>query len=149
MRPLTALPIYLARLSTGRMVLWFYYIWWAVVLVRYFDPSPQLWLTALGLSLIVGMALLINTTRSGTQRVRLEAWPTFRLFLTPFCVSSFSALVKGRGFWLISSPRWGEMAVAAGLCATLWAAVRVARRTTSARSSEIVRSPINDPQARS
>ena len=63
------------------------------------------------------------------ERVRLEAWPTVRLFLTPFCVSSFAALVKGRGFVLVFSPDWREMAVAAGLCALLVVAVMVAKRT--------------------
>src|SRR5688572_9994939 len=92
---------YLAGLSAGRFVLWCYFIWWVVVLVRYFDPSPRLWLTTVGLSLIISLALFVNTTASGLTRVRLEPWPTFRLFVTPFCVSSFAALVKGHGFVLI------------------------------------------------
>lgn len=119
---------YLAGLSAGRYALWCYFIWWAVVLVRYFDPDYRIWLTALGLSVIIGLALYINTTRSGTARVRLEPWPTFRLFLTPFCVSSFAALVKGKGFFLIFSPRWPEMAVAASLCLALGGLALLARR---------------------
>ncbi len=35
---------YLSGLSAGRFALWCYFIWWAVVLVRYFDPNPLLWL---------------------------------------------------------------------------------------------------------
>src|SRR6266699_2995263 len=123
---------YLAGLSFGRLVLWCYFIWYLVVLIRYFDPSPRLWLTSLGLSLIVGLALLISTTRSGSQLVRLEPWPTFRLFLMPFCVSSFSALVKGRGFVLIFAPHWGELASAVGLCTALCAAAAWARRAAQA-----------------
>lgn len=119
---------YLANLSAGRFVLWCYFIWWLVVLVRYFEPNPGLWLTSLGLAAIIGVALLINTTRSGRTRVRLEPWPTFRLFLTPFCVSSFAALVKGEGFVLIFSPRPGEMLVALAMCAGLGGAVLLARR---------------------
>ena len=119
---------YLAGLSRGRFVLWCYFIWWIVVLIRYFDSDPQIWLTSLGLSVIIGAALFINTTRSGTARVKLEAWPTFRLFLTPFCVSSFAALVKGRGFVLIFSPHWQEMAIALGACAALGGLVVLARR---------------------
>jgi hypothetical protein len=117
----------LANLSVGRLVLWCYFIWWLVVLVRYFDPNPALWLTSVGLSLIIGMALLINTTSSGSKRVRLESWPMFRLFLTPFCVSSFAALVKGKGFFLIFSPHWSEMQLALCLCVGLWIAVGVAK----------------------
>ena len=119
---------YLANLSAGRFVLWCYFVWWVVVLVRYFEPSPGLWLTSLGLAVIIGVALLINTTLSGRSRVRLEPWPTFRLFLTPFCVSSFAALVKGKGFVLIFSPNPVEMLVALGLCAALGGAVLAARR---------------------
>jgi hypothetical protein len=126
---------YLANLSAGRFVLWCYFIWWAVVLVRYFDPRPGIWLTSLGLSVIIGFALLINTTSSGRSRIRLEPWPTFRLFLTPFCVSSFAALVKDRGFFLIFSPRWGEMAAAGSLCAGLGLAALLARRTRRYRTA--------------
>ena len=120
---------YLAGLSAGRFVLWCYFIWWAVVLVRYFDPSPRVWLTSLGLSLIIGFALFVNTTASGNSRLRLEPWPTFRLFVTPFCVSSFAALVKGQGFILIFSPKWRENALAVGLCALLGMLVLGARAT--------------------
>jgi hypothetical protein len=88
------------------------------VLVRYFESSPRLWLTSLGLSLIIGVALYISTT-AGANNVRLDRWQTFRLFLMPFCVSSFAALVKDDGFILIFSPRWEEIAVAVGLCAVL------------------------------
>jgi hypothetical protein len=120
---------YLSNLSAGRFILWCYFIWWIVVLVRYFDPNPWLWLTSLGLSGIIGVALYINTSWSGRKRIRLEPWPTFRLFLTPFCVSSFAALVKGQGFLLIFSPRWQELALAAGACATLGMLVLLARRS--------------------
>ena len=119
---------YLANLSLGRFVLWCYFIWWSVVLIRYFDASPRLWLTSLGLSAIIGAGLFINATRSGKNRIRLEAWPTFRFFLIPFCVSSYSALVKGRGFVLIFSPRWEESALAAGICLLIGGIVVVAKR---------------------
>ena len=117
---------YLGTLSKG--LLWCYFLWYLVVLVRYFDPSWRLWLTSAGLSLIIGAALLINTTRSGKKEVTLEPWPIFRLFLTPLCVSSFSALVKNRGFWLIFSPRTSELLIGVGLIALLCAAVALARQ---------------------
>ena len=79
------------------MILWCYAIWYDVVLVRYFDANPQIWLTSLGLSAIIGCALLLST-RAATRGATLQGWGVFRLFLMPFCVSSFSALVKGRGF---------------------------------------------------
>ncbi|HEX8912190.1 MAG TPA: hypothetical protein VF796_07500 [Humisphaera sp.] len=122
---------YLANLSGGRFALWCYFIYWCVIAARYFDPRPTVWLTSLGLALIIGLALYLNTTRSGKARVRLGAWPTFRLFLTPFCVSSFAALVKDRGFVLIFSPDLRELGLAAAICAVLAVAAVVARRGTA------------------
>jgi len=119
---------YVANLTNGRLILWCYFIWYCVVLVRYFDPSPRLWLTSLGLSLIIGFALFISTTASGTRKVTLDFWQTFRLFLMPFCVSSFAALVKGKGFFLIFSPRPVEILIAASLCALLCVAVLSLRK---------------------
>jgi hypothetical protein len=119
---------YLANLSTGRLILWCYFIWYLVVLVRYFDPNIFLWLTSFGLSLIIGVALYISTTSATAGRVKLEAWQIIRLFLMPFCVSSFAALVKGKGFILIFSPKLPEIALAVGLCVCLCLAVFVLKR---------------------
>src|SRR5207248_2307593 len=127
---------YLRTLNKSRLILWCYFIWYLVVLVRYFDPNPLLWLTSLGVSLIIGAALVINTTRSGSRRVRLEGWPTFRLFLIPFCVSSFAALVKGHHFILIFSRRWEELLTAAALCAALCLAAVWARKGTLRQSED-------------
>ncbi len=114
---------YLRNLSKGRLLLWCYFIWYLVVLVRYFDPNVRLWLTSLGLSLIIGIALFISTATAGTNKVKLERWQVIRLFLMPFCVSSFSALVKGKGFVLIFSPKPSELLTAVGFCALLWGSV--------------------------
>jgi hypothetical protein len=117
---------YLRSLNAGRVVLWCYFFWYLVVLVRYFDPSTRMWLTSFGLCVIVGIALYVNSAMSGRARVRMGFWPTVRMFMMPFCVSSFSALVKGRGFWLIFSPDPLEVGVAVGICAAfcgmVWAA---------------------------
>jgi hypothetical protein len=120
---------YLAELSTGRLVLWCYFIWYLFILIRYFDSDHRIWLTSIGLSLIIGTALLINTTLSGKTRVRLEAWPAFRLFVTPFCVSSFAALVKNRYFFLVFSPRLAEDLAGLGLIAAFCAIVIVGKVT--------------------
>lgn len=107
---------YLRKLSTGRLILWCYGIWYLVVLVRYFDPRPGLWLTSIGLSGIIGVALVISTSSGSHGSRRLEPWQILRLFLMPFCVSSFAALVKDRGFVLIFSQRLEENALALALC---------------------------------
>ena len=46
-----------------------------------------------------------------------------RLFMMPFGVSSFSALIKGQGFVLIFPPTWAEFAVSAGACGVFLAVV--------------------------
>ena len=119
---------YFAKLTAGRIVLWCYLIWYLFFVTRYFDPSPELWFTSLGLSGIIGFALMIST---GRGKDAIQNWQIFRLFLMPFCVSSFAALVKGRGFILVFSSRLGENLLALGCCAafcTYIAALKYARR---------------------
>lgn len=118
---------YLRNLTTGRLILWCYFIWYLTVLVRYFDPNPRIWATSFGLSAIIGIALYINAAYSGPARLRFGFWPTVRLFMMPFCVSSFSALVKDKHFVLIFSPNPWEIAAAAGTCAVLWLLAVAAR----------------------
>jgi hypothetical protein len=45
----------------------------------------------------------------------------------PFCVSSFAALVKDRGFILVFSPDWRDLAIGGGLILLFLGAVRIAR----------------------
>ena len=119
---------YFAQLSAGKIVLWCYLIWYVFFAARYFDPSPNLWLTSLGIAAIIGVALIISTTGGNS---RLDRWQIFRLFLMPFCVSSFAALIKGRGFILIFSPHLRENISALGCCAAFCAFVaglKLARR---------------------
>ncbi|MBI2925781.1 MAG: hypothetical protein HYY24_08770 [Verrucomicrobia bacterium] len=123
------LLLYLRSLCTGRTILWCYLIWYLVFAVLYFDPSPRLWLTSLGISAIIGVALVISTTSSSDGPVKLDRWQTARLFLMPFCVSSFAALVKGQEFLLIFSPKWKENLLALGLCAAFWLGVKLLKRS--------------------
>jgi|ERR1051326_1457203 hypothetical protein len=118
---------YLRNLTNGRLILWCYFIWYCVVLVRYFDATPHLWLTSLGLGVIVGLALYLSTTATGNH-VNLGFWGVFRLFLMPFCVSSFAALAKDRGFILIFSPNPKEILVGLVLCGLLCGLVLALRR---------------------
>lgn len=108
---------YFAQLTPGRIVLWCYAVWYVVIVSRHFDPRPGLWLTSLGLSVIIGIALILSTRPTAVgQPVRPDGWQTFRLFLMPFCVSSFAALVKDEGFFLIFPPSMrGNLIGAAGI----------------------------------
>ena len=116
---------YLANLTTGRIILWCYAIWYVVNVTAHFDPHPRLWITSLGLSLIIGTALLISTRSSSRGRTELDRWQIFRLYLMPWCVSSFSALVKDEGYILIFPPTLRENVIAVGLIIAFITLVRV------------------------
>jgi hypothetical protein len=92
---------YLQNLSNARLILWAYLMWYIIVAVRYFDPNYSIWLNALGIALFVGFSLYLNLLAGETKQ---GFWQIARCFLTPFCVSSFSALAKDKGFLLIFSP---------------------------------------------
>ncbi|MBP7950758.1 MAG: hypothetical protein KA004_13990 [Verrucomicrobiales bacterium] len=121
---------YLSKLSTSRTILWCYLIWWAVNVANHFDATPRIWLTSLGLSGIIGLALVLSMRTSSAKAVRLDPWVVFRLFLMPFCVSSFSALVKEAGYLLVFPPSWRENAQGAALIVLFLIVVRVVKRGT-------------------
>jgi hypothetical protein len=105
---------YLANLSKGKTILWCYLIWYSVTTVFYFDPSPRIWLNSVGISVIIGIALLLSVSNGSS--IKENKWQTFRLFLMPFCVSSFSSLIKGQGYVLIFPPNFFVLALSFGLC---------------------------------
>jgi hypothetical protein len=122
------LPAYLATLTTGRIILWCYAIWYGVSVVHHFDPRPRLWITSAGLSAIIGFALLLSTRASSKGTTELDRWQIFRLFLMPFCVSSFAALVKDAGFILIFPPSARENLIGLGAIAVFVAVVLVLKK---------------------
>lgn len=103
---------YFADMSSSRMILWSYVIWWIVMVACYFTPDPRIWATSLGIGLIVGLALMLCTGPITTDRFRDRFWESMRLFICPFMVSSFSALITGKDFLLVFSPLWQENTVA-------------------------------------
>lgn len=120
---------YLSGLNSARVILWCYFSWWLTTAARCFDPSPRLWLTSIGLSGIIGFGLYLSTTQgSGSQRTKLGPWQIFRLFLMPFCVSSFAALIKGKGYILIFSPLLEDNLQSGLVCVAIVALVRIAKR---------------------
>jgi hypothetical protein len=119
---------YLAGLTLPRLVLWCYLIWWCFVLFIYFDPSPRLWFSSLGIAAIIGTGLYLSTVHGGRARTTLEPWQVARLYIMPFCVSSFAALIKGRGFVLVFHPALAHNAAALAGCAAFVGAARLARR---------------------
>lgn len=91
---------------------------------RHFDPAPRLWLTSLGISALIGLALILSTATTGNS---LDGWTRFRLFLMPFCVSSYAALIKDQGFLLLFSPSAPDNLFCAALCAGFVVLHRVCR----------------------
>jgi len=114
-------PNYFARIKPGKIVLWCYLIWYLTTVYFYFDPTLRIWLNSVGISAIIGFALMLSVaTPTGAKR---DFWQTFRLFAMPFCVSSFSSLIKGQGFIFIVPPRPVEQFAAVMSCVVFVAMV--------------------------
>jgi hypothetical protein len=117
---------YLANLTAGKIALWCFLIWYLATVVHHFDPAPAIWLNALGISGIIGLALCLSVREP--VRPPPDRWTMARLFMMPFCVSSFSQLIKGRGFMLIFPPDPHEFGISLAACALFVALVLIARR---------------------
>ena len=89
---------YILKMKAPKMILWCYLIWYFSVISIYFEPSLRLWASSLGISFIIGFALILSTNQQG---VKQDIWIKIRLFLFPFCVSSYSATIKGQDFILL------------------------------------------------
>jgi hypothetical protein len=68
----------------------------------------------------------------GDAAARTDPWQAFRLFAMPFCVSSFSSLIKGKGFILAFPTESHELAAAIGACLVFAAAVIGTRKLRQA-----------------
>jgi hypothetical protein len=117
---------YLSELAPAKIALWCYLVWYLVTVAAHFDPSPRLWLSSLGISAIVGFALLLSVQN---EHLVSNGWQTFRLFLMPFCVSSFSALIKGQEYFLVLPSRPLELGWSISLCAIFVLLVLALKRT--------------------
>lgn len=124
---------YLSRLPNGKLVLWCYLIWWGSTIFHHFDPSPSIWLNSVGISAVIGIALILSVGdfKSATR----DLWQTFRLFAMPFCVSSFSSIIKGKGFVLIFPPSITELATTLMLCVTFTGLVIGLKKVRSAEKA--------------
>ncbi len=124
---------YFANLPPGKIALWCYLIWYLETVAAHFDPSPAIWLNSLGISAVIGVALLLSVARESSSAA--NPWQTFRLFLMPFCVSSFAALIKGQGYILVLPSRPLELSLSIGLCAVFLVFVLVLRRLRRGQGS--------------
>jgi len=117
---------YFARLSGAKIALWCFLIWYLATVIHHFDATPSIWLNALGISAIIGTALYLSVR--DPARPPPDRWTVMRLFMMPFCVSSFSQLIKGRGFVLVFPPDAQELATSLGACVLFVAVVLGIRR---------------------
>ena len=117
---------YWLTLPTGKVVLWCFLIWYCSTVIQHFDPTPGIWLNALGISAIIGVALYLSVREPGKPPP--DRWTTLRLFLMPFCVSSFSQLIKGKGFVLVFPPDLHELGVSIAACAAFVIVVLLLRQ---------------------
>lgn len=92
---------YFSTLKLAKLALWCYLIWYLMTVCFHFDATPKLWLNSLGISAVIGTGLLLSVSDTGLST---DFWHIARLYIMPFCVSSFSALIKNQGFILIFSP---------------------------------------------
>ncbi len=106
---------YLARMETTSLILWCYLFWYIAIIVQYFDPAPGLWLSSVGIAFLIGFALNLAAKQKGQKP---DKRVVIRLYLFPFCVSSYSALIKGKGFILLFPTEAKPLLVAIGTCCT-------------------------------
>lgn len=104
---------YLARLESTTLTLWCYFCWYVAIVSQYFDSTPGLWLSSVGIAFLIGFALNIAARQKGQKPDRRIV---FRLYLFPFCVSSYSALIKGKGFILLFPTETKPLLIAIGTC---------------------------------
>jgi len=104
---------YLYEIKLDKAILWCYLIWYVTVVCFHFDPSVKIWINSIGISAVIGTGLMLSVSSSKGERDR---WQAFRLYLMPFCVSSFSALIKEQGFIVFISPNIKETIVSVSCC---------------------------------
>lgn len=105
---------YFQFLSRGKTILWCYLIWYLVTVSYRFDPTPAIWLNSIGISAVIGFALMLSV---GGSAQKTDRWQIFRLFMMPFGVSSFSSLIKGHGYILIFPSQAHELFCSLAACA--------------------------------
>lgn len=116
---------YFSELSPGKVILWCYLIWYLVITYFYFDPTVKLWMNSLGMSAVIGTGLILSVAAKPKQQI--DPWQALRLYLMPFCVSSFSALTKDQGFVLVVPPHPLEGLIAGLGCLLFLVVTRIAK----------------------
>ncbi len=118
---------YFACLSARKQILWCYLIWYLVTVYYRFDASPAIWVNSMGISLVIGTGLILSVAAPVGKKA--DPWQIFRLFLIPFCVSSFAALIKDHGYIFVFPTDPGELLMSMAACAIFVIGVFMLRKT--------------------
>lgn len=124
--------LYFVNIKPGRLVLWCYLIWYCVTVFYHFDPSPKLWINSIGISIVIGTALMLSVSSAA----RNDHWQTFRLYWMPFAVSSFAALIKNKSYFVILSPDLSEVLTAVICCGIFLCTVGLVKYLDSTKKSD-------------
>ncbi len=124
---------YFREIKLNKLILWCYLIWYLVIITFHFDPTPKIWINAMGISVVIGTALILSVSNSNEKA---DYWQVFRLYLMPFCVSSFSSLIKDQGFIVIISPKPQETILAILSCLIFLLIIGVIKFTNRVISQE-------------
>ena len=104
---------YFANLDSPKRILWCYLIWYLAVVAQYFEPNPNMWVSSVGIAVLIGYALNLAASQKGLNR---DKWVVFRLYVFPFCVSSYSALIKRKRFFLLFPTELKSISFAVSAC---------------------------------
>jgi len=126
---------YFREIKLNKLILWCYLIWYLVIVTFYFDPTPKIWVNAIGICSVIGTALILSVSNSNSK---VDSWQVFRLYLMPFCVSSFSSLIKDQGFIVIISPKPQETILAILSCVIFLLIIGAIKFTNRAINQETV-----------
>jgi len=105
---------------------------------QYFDSAPGLWLSSIGISFLIGFALNLAARQKGQK---LDRRVVFRLYLFPFCVSSYSALIKGKGFILLFPTDIKPLLIAVGTCSVFVLVSLACRALDQTRGRQVESNP--------
>jgi len=129
---------YLARMDSTTLTLWCYFCWYVAIVCQYFDATPGLWLSSVGIAFLIGFALNLAARQKGQKPDRRVV---FRLYLFPFCVSSYSALIKGKGFILLFPTETRPLLIAIGVCSAFVLVSMVCKSLDQARGRQAESNP--------
>uniref|UniRef100_A0A6U2Z8K1 Uncharacterized protein n=2 Tax=Lotharella globosa TaxID=91324 RepID=A0A6U2Z8K1_9EUKA len=77
------------------MPVWFLLFWYIYVMAFFGADDASVWGTAVGIMFIIGFTLTGNMYHAPFEKYWSEKkWATLRVFIIPFCVSSYSSSVS-------------------------------------------------------